>query len=64
VSKRNVIIAIVVLGVLYFGLDKLGYLPGTIKQESAVPQAVDLSAGADINESARQQVSRRRPSAC
>jgi OOP family OmpA-OmpF porin len=52
VSKRNVIIAIVVLGVLYFGLDKLGYLPGTIKQESAVPQAVDLSAGAEVNESA------------
>lgn len=47
-SKRNVIIAFVVLAALYFGLDKLGYLPGTIKQESAVPQAVDLSGSPDI----------------
>jgi hypothetical protein len=48
VNKKNIIITLVALAILYVGLDKMGYLPGTIKQAAAVPTAVDLSSGNGI----------------
>jgi OmpA-OmpF porin, OOP family len=44
VNKKNLIITFVTVAALYLVGDYFGYLPGMIKQESAVPTAVDLSS--------------------
>jgi OOP family OmpA-OmpF porin len=51
VNKKKLLSIFGILAVAYFGLDYLGYLPGTIKQESAVPTAVDLSIGDSVQDS-------------
>lgn len=50
--KKKALITIGVIAVAYIIGSYFGYLPGTFKQESAIPQAVDLSIGDSVQQSA------------
>lgn len=44
-NKKKLIMAVVGAAIVYFALDYTGYLPASMKRESVVPEAVDLSVG-------------------
>lgn len=48
--KRNIIITLIIMAVVYVALDKTGYLPEKFKSKSVVPTAVDLSVGQTVVE--------------